>query len=194
MSFSRIFSFKAVLCLDLFNPKFCNLISLTKANLHSQTKFEEKYLFTNKRKRVGVNFTNILRAAFTCGDPKSAKRQSTQAAFCTFGIFERKSCREHIDEIDPRREKRGQNFVVRIKFWQKITFQMKKITLFFGGCRRSWMRLSNVKGKKMGLKKMCFDFFFSRFCLATWDLKENLTSWLQMKIIYSNSTISNSTF
>ena len=38
-------------------------------------------------KRSGVNFTIILRPAFMPTDPKSAKRQSNQAAFCTFGIL-----------------------------------------------------------------------------------------------------------
>ena len=40
----------------------------------------------------GVNFTSILRAAFMRADPKSPKRKSTQAVFCAFGIFGRKSC------------------------------------------------------------------------------------------------------
>ena len=31
-----------------------------------------------------VDFINILQAAFMCADPKSAKRQSTQAAFLRF--------------------------------------------------------------------------------------------------------------
>ena len=41
------------------------------------------------QKTAVVNFTNILRAAFTRADPKSAKKG--QAAFCTFEICERKS-------------------------------------------------------------------------------------------------------
>ena len=40
----------------------------------------------------GVNFTITLLAGFTCLHHKSAKRQSNQAAFCTFGTCSRKSC------------------------------------------------------------------------------------------------------
>ena len=48
-----------------------------------------------------VNFTNILRAAFTSADPKSAKRQSTQAACGLSGSGSVKAACKHIDEIDP---------------------------------------------------------------------------------------------
>ena len=41
-----------------------------------------------------VNFTNILSAAITTADLKSAKKQSTQAPFFAVGICERKSCVE----------------------------------------------------------------------------------------------------
>ena len=60
-----------------------------------QTNAASPVVKNSKRKDVllieGVNFTNILRKAFKHTDPKSAKRQSTQAAFCTFGICRRKS-------------------------------------------------------------------------------------------------------
>ena len=50
----------------------------------------------------GVNFTNILRAAFTRADPKSAKKDSQlKQLFCDFGIYVRKSCSQNVGEIDP---------------------------------------------------------------------------------------------
>jgi len=40
----------------------------------------------------GVNFINVLRAAFAHSDPKSTKKTDNMTAFfCTFGIFARKS-------------------------------------------------------------------------------------------------------
>ena len=51
---------------------------------------------------VGVNFISILQAAFACANPESAKRQSGQAAFCSFEICVHKAApRKHVDEIDP---------------------------------------------------------------------------------------------
>ena len=43
-----------------------------------------------------------LCAAFMLADPNSAKRQSRQAAFCTFGICTSKAVCKHVDEIDLR--------------------------------------------------------------------------------------------
>jgi hypothetical protein len=41
----------------------------------------------------GVNISNVLQAAFTRGDPKSAIKDSQVVSlFCTFGICMRKSC------------------------------------------------------------------------------------------------------
>jgi len=41
----------------------------------------------------GVNFTNVLQAAFTQTDPKSAKKYSQATSlFCALGICGRKSC------------------------------------------------------------------------------------------------------
>ena len=49
-----------------------------------------------------VNFTNILCAAFTCADLKSAKRQSTKAALCALlGSACIKAVHKLVDEIDP---------------------------------------------------------------------------------------------
>jgi len=43
--------------------------------------------------KPGVDFTNILQAAFTRADPKSAKNYSQVISlFCAFGICARKSC------------------------------------------------------------------------------------------------------
>ena len=47
-----------------------------------QTHTERTFLYVTTRR---VNFTIICRAAFTRADPKSTKRQSSQAAFCAFG-------------------------------------------------------------------------------------------------------------
>ena len=56
----------------------------------------------------GVNFTNILRAAFTLADPKSAKRQvMLRSFFALLGSASIKAAHKHDDEIDPR------SFVVR---------------------------------------------------------------------------------
>jgi len=40
----------------------------------------------------GVNFINVLRAAFTHTEPKSIKRQSSHQSFFAFGISTLKSC------------------------------------------------------------------------------------------------------
>jgi hypothetical protein len=49
----------------------------------------------------GANFINILRAAFTHEDPKSAEKDCQLVSlFCTFGICA--SCLKKIDEIDTR--------------------------------------------------------------------------------------------
>jgi len=40
----------------------------------------------------GVNFTNVLREAFMCADPESAKIQSSSQFFCALRILGRKSC------------------------------------------------------------------------------------------------------
>ncbi len=53
-----------------------------------------------------VNFTNILRAPFTCKDPKSAKRHCW--LYCLFALLEyvsvKASCK-HVGVIDPTRRK-----------------------------------------------------------------------------------------
>jgi len=52
---------------------------------------------------LGVNFTNILRPAFTGADPKSVKKRvKLSIFFYAFGIFKRKSCTKNVDEIDTR--------------------------------------------------------------------------------------------
>ena len=43
-------------------------------------------------KPIWGQFTIILQTAFTHADPKSTKRQSNQASFCTFGTCLSKSC------------------------------------------------------------------------------------------------------
>ena len=46
-----------------------------------------------------VNFTNIICTAFTCADPKSAKRQSSQSAFCAFGTARVKAARKMLVKL-----------------------------------------------------------------------------------------------
>ncbi len=42
---------------------------------------------------LGVNFINVLQAAFTCADPESANKTVLSAVwFYAFGTYERKSC------------------------------------------------------------------------------------------------------
>ena len=51
----------------------------------------------------GVNFTNILQAAFMRADPKSAKKCSKiKQHFALLGSAGVKAARKHVDEIDPR--------------------------------------------------------------------------------------------
>ena len=56
------------------------------------SRLAEESQFFQDESRSGDFFTNNLCAAFTSPDPKSIRRQSTQAAFCAFGIGRRKSC------------------------------------------------------------------------------------------------------
>jgi len=52
---------------------------------------------------AGVNFTNVLRAAFTLKDPKSAKKTvKLSSFFALLGSALVKAARKHVDEIDPR--------------------------------------------------------------------------------------------
>jgi hypothetical protein len=49
----------------------------------------------------GLNFINILRAAFMPSDPECAKKTVKSAvSFGAFGIYERKSCFLNVGEID----------------------------------------------------------------------------------------------
>jgi len=48
----------------------------------------------------GVNFINILQAAFACADPESAKKElQLDRLFCSFGICAH--LLKNVDEIDP---------------------------------------------------------------------------------------------
>ena len=50
-----------------------------------------------------VNFTNILRAAFTHADPKIAKKDiQLKQLFLLSGSACVKAARKHVDKIDPR--------------------------------------------------------------------------------------------
>ncbi len=57
-------------------------------------------IFTEESMRTGVDFTNILHAAFTCADPKSIKNTDDLTVFFgAFGICPRKSCLSNVGEI-----------------------------------------------------------------------------------------------
>ena len=49
----------------------------------------------------GVNFTNILPAAFTNADPKSAKDSQLKQLFGLLGSVCVKAACKHVNEIDP---------------------------------------------------------------------------------------------
>ncbi len=54
-----------------------------------------------KQTSLGVNFINILRAAFRRASPKSKKIYSQVVSlFWAFGIYAHKSCSKNVDEID----------------------------------------------------------------------------------------------
>jgi hypothetical protein len=60
----------------------------------------QQFEFFIKRERVnvvnqsGVNFTNVLRTAFTLVDPKNIKNTvKSSSSFYAFGVCERKSCK-----------------------------------------------------------------------------------------------------
>jgi hypothetical protein len=58
----------------------------------------------------GVNFINVLRTAFTRVNSKSVKNTvKSSVSFKAFGIYERKSYTENVDEIDGRTSKFGLN-------------------------------------------------------------------------------------
>ncbi len=61
------------------------------------------HLFFVQFDSSGVNFTNILHAAFTIVDPKSIKNTvKSSVSFYTFWISTRKSCTQNFVEIEPR--------------------------------------------------------------------------------------------
>jgi len=71
-----------VLCFTAYTPKKQHESSGAKADYIMLVKLTFK-----------VNFTNILRTAFTLADPKSAKKYlQLDSIFCTFGICAHKRC------------------------------------------------------------------------------------------------------
>ena len=62
-----------------------------------------KSLIQAVRTWPGVDFTIILRAAFTQANPKSAKKTVRSSSFfALLGSVSLKAVHKHIDEIDPR--------------------------------------------------------------------------------------------
>ena len=54
-----------------------------------------------EKDRSGVNFTNILRAAFTNVDPKSTKKTVNSSSFlCFLGSLGVKAAHKQVDKID----------------------------------------------------------------------------------------------
>ena len=77
---------------------------LMKAELQNILKMHEvrKKLFYHLQPPGGVNFTNILQATFTGGDPKSANKLLNLTVFCALlGSAGIKAARKHVGEIDP---------------------------------------------------------------------------------------------
>ena len=72
-----------------------------KKNLSLSCCFVLFRLFDRNSKISGVNFTNILHAAFPQAETNSKKRQSSQAAFALLGSVCVKAACKHVDEIDP---------------------------------------------------------------------------------------------
>ncbi len=57
----------------------------------------------NQSLTPGVNFINVLHTAFALVDSKSIKNTvKSSVCFYAFGIYERKSCTQDVDEIEPR--------------------------------------------------------------------------------------------
>ncbi len=48
-----------------------------------------------------INFTNVLRAAFTREDPRSAKDTDHLIVFALLGCVRTKALSKRVDEIDP---------------------------------------------------------------------------------------------
>ncbi len=62
-------------------------------------KLTTAYLWS--KKTTGVDYTDVLRAAFTCADPKSAKRYWwLDCLFVLFGFGHIKASIKHVGEID----------------------------------------------------------------------------------------------
>jgi len=58
-------------------------------------------LSVTMRTAPGVNFTNIVLAAFMCADPNTVKKDwQIDCNFCPFGICVHKSCLKNVDEIN----------------------------------------------------------------------------------------------
>jgi len=63
------------------------------SNLRHFSELSKEETTSNGIKTPGVNFTNVLSAAFTLVGPKSAKgHYRLECLFCAFGIYVRKSC------------------------------------------------------------------------------------------------------
>ncbi len=91
----------------------------------------------------GVNFTNVLRAAFSQVDPKSVKNTVKPiVSFYTFGICGHKSCTQNVDEIEPSRcslSHYDRPYVVHNRLWR-------------GSSSRNWPRRNDNKGKLIFLQ------------------------------------------
>ena len=71
--------------------------------IHEYLVRESTRLLCHLHIHLGVNFTDILRAAFTRADPKIAKKDSQlKQLFALLGSAGVKAVLKHVDEIDPR--------------------------------------------------------------------------------------------
>ena len=74
----------------------------------SQTTINQPTILHQRGDRIlrkalpGVNFTNILRAAFTHKNPKSSKKTVKSSSVLRFWDLRIKTEHKHVDEIDPK--------------------------------------------------------------------------------------------
>ena len=74
----------------VWTDSFPYLLHLTVWSMSFCSRF--KVIWHRHQRQQGLISSTCLRAAFTCSDPKSAKRCLTWLSFCAFGIWVRKSC------------------------------------------------------------------------------------------------------
>ncbi len=73
--------------------------------------------------RRGVDFTKVLRAAFTCEDPKTTKRQlSHQCLYALMGSLREKAACETPLKSTPDEANFHRVYVIRVLDWSEVRF------------------------------------------------------------------------